>query len=45
MPELQEMVKELAAQAHLPMPKIAISPSKEPNALFLEGLERVLHSL
>jgi len=39
MKELQEMVKELAAQAHVPMPRIAISPSKEPNA-FVFGRTR-----
>ncbi|MFP3279398.1 MAG: zinc metalloprotease HtpX, partial [Candidatus Micrarchaeota archaeon] len=39
MQELQEMVKELAAKAHLPMPRIAISPSKEPNA-FVFGRTR-----
>jgi len=39
MKELQEMVKELAAKAHLPMPRIAISPSKEPNA-FVFGRTR-----
>ncbi|MDE1856840.1 MAG: M48 family metalloprotease [Candidatus Micrarchaeota archaeon] len=31
-PDLQRMVKELAQQAGVPMPKVAISPSKEPNA-------------
>jgi heat shock protein HtpX len=39
MKELQEMVKELAAKAHVPMPRIAISPSKEPNA-FVFGRTR-----
>lgn len=31
-PELQSMVHLLAAQAHVPFPKIAISPSEQPNA-------------
>ena len=39
MKELQEMVKELAAKAHVPVPRIAISPSKEPNA-FVFGRTR-----
>ncbi|MFP3288817.1 MAG: zinc metalloprotease HtpX [Candidatus Micrarchaeota archaeon] len=39
MNELQETVKELAAKAHVPMPRIAISPSKEPNA-FVFGRTR-----
>ncbi|MGC8662744.1 MAG: zinc metalloprotease HtpX [Candidatus Micrarchaeia archaeon] len=32
MPELQDMVRKLATNAKLPMPRVAISPSMEPNA-------------
>ncbi len=38
-PELHSMVNELAKQAGVPTPKIAISPSKEPNA-FVFGRTR-----
>jgi heat shock protein HtpX len=31
-PELYEMVDRLRRQAHLPMPKVAIAPSQQPNA-------------
>lgn len=39
MPEIEDIVKELAAKANVPAPRIAISPSNEPNA-FVFGRSR-----